>query len=356
MITLRLSPETHVHAVLSPISELIALLHAISEPEHHPEVAIPTSSALGAGWVQEFRAFSPLWSRYRCRIFFPLSAEEHHLTFEQQLEGIFTQPEEILIPLLAEGILGTGESPSLLTQIGQTQAAGAEFISLCQRRSTSRGELAEMLVTHSQILFERLSAFLAETYRQLFVREWSTQLQPVLRREVTQMRHRLATLGQVQGLASLTPTTTVSPDTQTVRFDKLQRLNIDMGNRDLILVPSVHIRSHLTVKNSPGLPVVVHYSVEEPRQLTLRELHQLLDSINTPNRMELLRHLLSEPITTSELAKRLHLTTPQISNELRVLRQTGLVESIRRGRFVYHRAETSAIQQLGQCILDTLMR
>jgi hypothetical protein len=47
-------------------------------------------------------------------------------------------------------------------------------------------------------------------------------------------------------------------------------------------------------------------------------------ALTSPARMELCRHLLGEPITTSELAARLGSSEPQVSRALRTLRDAGL--------------------------------
>ncbi|WP_246555008.1 ArsR/SmtB family transcription factor [Streptomyces paradoxus] len=72
--------------------------------------------------------------------------------------------------------------------------------------------------------------------------------------------------------------------------------------------------------------------------------------------MELCRHLLGEPITTSELAARLGSSEPQVPRALRTLRDAGLVRPTREGKLVRHRPATDVIRRLGNDVLATVAR
>jgi DNA-binding transcriptional ArsR family regulator len=91
-------------------------------------------------------------------------------------------------------------------------------------------------------------------------------------------------------------------------------------------------------------------------QISLRQLHDRLSALASPGRMELCRHLLGEPITTSELARRVGLADTQVSRTIRQLREAGLIGSERDGKYIYHRLATRTVLQLGQDVLATIMR
>lgn len=110
-----------------------------------------------------------------------------------------------------------------------------------------------------------------------------------------------------------------------------------MGPRPLVLVPSARVWPHLTVKGKDPSCVVVQYAVRAPAPagaLSVRALHNRLAARASPGRMELCRHLLGEPFTTSEPTARLGSTGPQVSRSLRRLREAGLVRSAREGKLV----------------------
>lgn len=72
--------------------------------------------------------------------------------------------------------------------------------------------------------------------------------------------------------------------------------------------------------------------------------------------MELFRHLVEEPITTSELTSRMDQTSAQISRELRVLSDADLPVSERRGKLIFHRVNVDKIIRLGPDLLSTVLR
>jgi DNA-binding transcriptional ArsR family regulator len=89
-------------------------------------------------------------------------------------------------------------------------------------------------------------------------------------------------------------------------------------------------------------------------QLSLRDLRDRLMALTSPAQMELCRHLMGEPITTSELAARLGSTEPQVSRALRTLRDAGRVRSTRDGKLVRHRLSTDVVRRPGDDVLATV--
>ena len=112
-----------------------------------------------------------------------------------------------------------------------------------------------------------------------------------------------------------------------VRIDKLQQYSVPLKDRTVIAVPSVRIGSHLTVKWEPMVPIIIHFPLRtaSERPLGIGAMRQRLAALNSDSRMELFRHLVGEPITTSELASRMNETPALISRELRVLRNADLL-------------------------------
>ncbi len=62
-----------------------------------------------------------------------------------------------------------------------------------------------------------------------------------------------------------------------------------------------------------------------------------LKALGDKTRWRMVRELLSNPMTVSELARRLQVTQYNISKHLRILRQAGLVEALRLGKHVHCR-------------------
>ncbi|WP_445398422.1 DUF5937 family protein [Streptomyces sp. LE64] len=344
----------------SALSELMASLHVLAEPEHHPEAADWTAraTAAGPGLRDELSLFAPLWARFRCRLFFPRTLPLPG-DLDEELAEIGALSAEEFLELVAPGVLGTTAEPAPAPgELRAGTTTGEAYVRRCLRRSYARGELARQLLAAPLDLRDRLLEVLRAADATFFAEDWRS-LRPALEDHAREVRRRLATRPPAQVLAELLPTAVRVGPGERVRLDKLQIDEVKVAPRPLVLVPSARVWPHLTVKDEHPSCVVVQYAVRgsaPDEQLTLRDLHQRLMALTSPARMELCRHLLGEPITTSELAARLGSSEPQVSRALRTLREAGLVRSTRDGKLVRHRLATDVIRRLGQDVLATVAR
>ncbi|CAM5367342.1 ArsR/SmtB family transcription factor [Streptomyces coeruleorubidus] len=344
----------------SALSELMASLHVLAEPEHHPEAAgwAARAAAAGPDLRDELSVFAPLWARFRCRLFFP-RALPLAASLDEELAAVAALPAEDFLELVAPGVLGTNaQSVPPVRELRAGTAAAEDYARRCLRRSYARGELARQLVAAPLELRDRLLAVLRAADTAFFAEDWRTLRTP-LEDHAREVRRRLMIRSPADVLTELLPTAARVGPGERVRLDKLQIDEVKVAPRPLVLVPSARVWPHLTVKNEYPSCVVVQYAVggtTPAEQLTLRDLHHRLMALTSPARMELCRHLLGEPITTSELAARLGSSEPQVSRALRTLRDAGLVRSTRDGKLVRHRLATDVIQRLGHDVLATVAR
>ncbi|GHH59477.1 DNA-binding transcriptional ArsR family regulator [Streptomyces umbrinus] len=344
----------------SPLSELMAGLHVLAEPEHHPEATGWASRAVAASpeLRDELSTFAPLWARFRCRLFFP-RALPLATSLDEELAAIAALRTEDFLELVAPGVLGTNaQAMPPVRELRAGTAAAEDYARSCQRRSYARGELARQLVAAPLDLRDRLLAVLRAADTAFFAEDWRI-LRPALEEHAREVRRRLASRSPADVLTELLPTAARVGPGERVRLDKLQIDEVKVAPRPLVLVPSARVWPHLTVKHEHPSCVVVQYAARgttPTADLTVRDLHQRLMALTSPARMELCRHLLGEPITTSELATRLGSTEPQVSRALRTLRDAGLVRSTRDGKLVRHRLATDVIQRLGHDVLATVAR
>ncbi|MFI6371194.1 DUF5937 family protein [Streptomyces sp. NPDC050546] len=344
----------------SALSELMASLHVLAEPEHHPEAADWTARAAAAGdeLRDELSVFAPLWARFRCRLFFP-RALPLASCLDEELTAIAALPAEDFLELAAPGVLGTTALPvPSARELRAGTAAAEDYVRRCLRRSYARGELARQLVAAPLELRDRLLAVLRAADAAFFAEDWHA-LRPALENHAREVRRALAVRSPAEVLTELLPTAARVGPGERVRLDKLQIDEVKVAPRPLVLVPSARVWPHLTVKHEHPSCVVLQYAARGAvpgGQLTLRDLHDRLMALTSPARMELCRHLLGEPITTSELAARLGSSEPQVSRALRTLRDAGLVRSTRDGKLVRHRLATDVIQRLGHDVLATVAR
>ena len=124
---------------------------------------------------------------------------------------------------------------------------------------------------------------------------------------------------------------------------------VHLNGRGLLLMPSAFVWPKLsTILDAPWQPTLAYaprgvanlWTNEPP--IAERSLELLLGK----GRAEVLLSL-DPPSSTLEIAQRLKLASSGVSEHLGVLRQAGLVESQRRGRFVYYR-----LSQTGLALLE----
>ena len=345
----------------SALVELMSTLHVMAEPEHHPEATdwIDAASArMRPAIQQELSLFAPLWARYRCRLLFPLDLPLA-AGLDAELARVRAMDLDRFVGLMAQGVIGMlrADVPKAEELLAGGEPA-ASYVRQCARRSYARGELARLLVSDPPGCRDRLLEVLQKVSDDFFAETWST-LRPGLEQDAAILRRELGRRELAAVLAGLHPTATRMGSSAKVRFDKLQRDEAVVGPRPLVLVPSNRVWPHLTVKTEHPSLIVVHYAVRSSApfgELSLRELQGRLTAFTSPGRMEVCRHLLSEPITTSELAARLGWSNPQVSRTLRQLRDAGLVQSVRDGRLVRHRLDIEVVRRLGDDLLATIMR
>jgi DNA-binding transcriptional ArsR family regulator len=342
---------------VSPLAELLACLHSIAEPEHHLEVR-PWLTRVRAELSAELRnrltTYAPLWARRRCRALLPPEAPLG-LAFDDELARLAELPIERFTAATAEAIHGG------LYDIGdllRDSAARDAYIASCERRSFGRGELARLLVLDPSAFRDDLLDLLRACRDEFFADEW-TRIHHRLDAECAAVRARVSALPVAEALASLSTNAAVRHDPPAVVFDKLQPLRADLRGRRCLLVPSVHMRPHLIVKVDPGWPVVVHFPVAAPADTapdTFAQVRLRLAVLSDPARLALCRHLVNEPITTSDLATRTGMTLPQVSRHLARLRETGLLDSRRDGRMIHHRLDLQRLMRLGVDVLTSIIR
>ncbi|MCI9889414.1 helix-turn-helix transcriptional regulator [Micrococcales bacterium 31B] len=351
-LDLRSTPPSAVTVQGSPLIETMALLHLVTEREHHVEqraVIEATYSALPPAVFAQVEAFAPLWSRLRCRLFFPLDARSLP-EWEPQLAALEGLDLASFTTLAAEGVLGLGRRG----QHADLIARPGDFVAACRARATARGDLAQRLVDDPQRFRGDLLGLLHEVWEAAGARDW-VQSRPRLERAAEQARDDLQR-DLATAFANLSDTAEVAGPGR-VAFDKLDTFSLAPGAQPLYVIPSLLHAPHLTIKSGEGRPLTVVYPVgRAPEQLSLQALQSRLEALASPFRMRLLRHLLSEAQTTSELALRLAVDDSQVSRALSLLRKAGVVHSVRSGGTLLHHADAVTLRRLGVDVVRTILR
>ena len=197
-------------------------------------------------------------------------------------------------------------------------------------------------------------AFFADTWHRV-----ATQLAADARHKTDLLRRK----GLAEALHAVSPALAVDEDHARISADKLAdgrttALDPAVG-AGLSLVPSSFGWPHLMVLHAPGWRPVIHYPVGSPSlpgPAPVELLKLRMEALAHPMRMRLCRHLARSPYTTSELADAYNITAPEVSRHLAVLKKAGLVSTRRRGRYVLHQLDVTAVARLGSDFLETVLR
>ncbi|MDR3715553.1 MAG: autorepressor SdpR family transcription factor [Puia sp.] len=69
-------------------------------------------------------------------------------------------------------------------------------------------------------------------------------------------------------------------------------------------------------------------------------------ALNDPTRREILELLQDKDLTAGEIADQFNISKPSISHHLDLLKQAGLVESVKQGQFVYYSLNTTVVDEI----------
>ncbi|MFD3921172.1 DUF5937 family protein [Streptomyces sp. NPDC058595] len=352
LLDLRGAKSSDVEIGTSPISELQACLHSLAEPDHHLEYRswlMKTDESLSPDLRHRLTQFAPLWARRRCRLLLPLSGPLD-ASVDTEIERISQLSEREFVEAAAYSIHGGAFDPR------QAVSRPDEFVAACEARSFSRGEAARLLIRDPEEFRTALVRTLADCVEEFFAAEWE-RLHDRLRDEAEQTRSRLRGLPLAELISSVSMAAQPVQGGRAVRFDKLQNLTVSLRGNRTLLVPTIHGRPHLVIRGEEGFPVVVHYPVAwHSRPESIDEMQRRLTILSDPARLALCRHLVNEAITTSDLARRMSMTRPQVSRHLAKLRAAGVLTSQRSGRYVYHRVDVDTLMRIGVELLRAIVR
>ena len=193
---------------------------------------------------------------------------------------------------------------------------------------------------------ERLAACLHEFWTLTLEPHWP-RLRAMLENDIL-IRARSLALGGTDGLfKDLHPL--ISYSSGILRLDKSMCNEdgdvIHLRGRGLLLMPSAFVWPRLTtILDAPWQPTLA-YSPRGVANLWTTEppaAGRSLELLLGKGRAEVLLSL-EPPSSTVEIAQRLNLVPSGVSEHLALLRQAGLVESQRRGRFVYYRLSQTGL-------------
>ena len=283
------------------------------------------------------------------------SAEAYHLPWKRQTRKLL--PGLGIGPLLAILAL-RGDQPDFLTPAPDSPFTeiGAE---LDRVRATPpakvAAELAECLSgqpaiprDHPELAGDpaQVRDLLAEMLHRAWsalIEPWWPQLRDVLDADITYRARRLADSGASAALGELHPK--VTWDGGVARFDTASSREFDASGSQLVLVPSVFIWPAVAIsEEEPTLvyPARGAFTLWQQGSTSAGDLARLIGKTRAA-----LLTALAEPASTTGLAARTGIPVSSVSEHLAVLRATGLVATVRTGRFLVHQRTALGVALAG---------
>lgn len=81
-------------------------------------------------------------------------------------------------------------------------------------------------------------------------------------------------------------------------------------------------------------------------------MNTLFKALNDPTRREILELLKDKDMTAGDIADRFDISKPSISHHLDLLRQAGLVVSVKEGQFIYYSINTTVMDEMLKWIMQ----
>ena len=75
-------------------------------------------------------------------------------------------------------------------------------------------------------------------------------------------------------------------------------------------------------------------------------MNALFKALNDPTRREILELLKKSDLTAGEIADQFNISKPSISHHLDLLKQAGLVQSVKEGQYIYYSLNTTVMDEI----------
>ncbi len=81
-------------------------------------------------------------------------------------------------------------------------------------------------------------------------------------------------------------------------------------------------------------------------------MNTLFKALNDATRREILELLKDKDLTAGEIADQFNISKPSISHHLDLLRQAGLVISVKEGQFIYYSLNTTVMDEMVKWVMN----
>lgn len=354
-VHLRDSPAGRVGFGCSPAAELLRSLHVLNDVRHHPlhiswsmEVRDRMGSKLRAEvdrhafWcLDRPLAFPEIWPMGEVR-YWP---DELAMLRKAAAENF---AEQLIHGALISG--GHGPRVPLNTFLRDTRLQEQALARIEERNPASTVVMRE-LIADPDACRDRFAEF-CEAYWQASIGPDWPDLEAHLHSDIDRHAYALSRYGLPRMLAELSPHLHVDADDVLIQppgADDTEPIAVTLGEHDrLLLVPSHFVWPELVAvvhRDRQGAlerqTVTLTYSLAGMRRqgqapVPPQDLLAMLRAAGDPTRLQILQLLAQRPRSTREIAGLIGLTEAAISKHLKLLHQSGWVESERRSYYLYH--------------------
>lgn len=344
-----------IRVIVDPLTELTALLHAITHGEHHPRSRTVRETVYrirNDDLLAQAFYYRPLYGAYLSRFLMPLTPASK-TDIHEEIANLREVDTDVFMRHTVSAI---AELPTAdpLEELATDQDQQREMIAACGRIAVSRAQLAKDIIEEPRKTLVALTKFLHQVADRWFLHEWE-RIAPKLDAEAATRQRQLLAEG-AEALADIIPTAKMAHGPHRVSFDKLIHFYVPARPDGIILVPSHHLSPHLTIKREKDLPIIIAYETNpsdfESSALTMLRLTVLKD----PTRVEICRTVMRTPQSTVDLAARMRMSPPQMARHLRALREAELVTAERRGKYVLYGLDARAVETIGSQLMAHLHR
>ncbi|MGW3013310.1 DUF5937 family protein [Streptomyces sp. NPDC001219] len=360
-----LPPERVVFAP-SPLAELGAALHALSEPGHHPGLhgwVMATNAALKTDLADRLCEADFLWRSARSDILLPARPGA---TLAEDLDELDRIDDERFVAAVFE--ISCSPRYSLPTPSPLVDAdERARVREMAAARGPRQAAFTDRMLTDPDGLRVWLRRLFEDCEEAFFGDIWlrvGIQLAADARHKTELLRRKglAETLSATSRALRLEDAQDGSGGTR-ILLDKLAQGRTtafaDPADPGVTFLPTSFGWPHLLFSHAQGWRPVLQYPVaaqELPPPAALELVQQRLEALGHPMRMQLCRTLSRGPHTTGELANAFGITSPEVSRHIATLKKAGLIQTRRRGRYVLHQLDLQVVARLGSDFLEGVLR
>ncbi|MDT9027040.1 MULTISPECIES: ArsR/SmtB family transcription factor [Rossellomorea] len=323
-----------IEIVFSPFNELVASLHVLCNPVHHPyrgKWAMEVEASLSKEMVSDIRMIGLLTYEWLYLMNIRNEYKLNESSTEEAIEFICSIPDETFVFYML------GEQYSVESLQGWRK----------DNRMSPLNHHQKDLLKHPKQWKDRIHQLLYEYNEKIFQRELF-RIHPWIKRASATFQQKLDQ-SSFDALNELHPDVTLKGSTIKVQKGETYRFSLKEYSH-LTLQPSTFITPHVMLGVYPGrLCLGLHVAVPEPEASNDEpptDLVLMFKALGESTRLKILRDIFMHPYSTKQLAEKHDLAEATISSHIKTLQKSGLVTSERKGYYIFYSGNRERMESL----------